>query len=293
MVNLQNSLPPGITTTSSTHRRSDAVVDQSPANALATGDSHTYEVDIPNDSDQQLLPLQVTLAWTDPPGDPAAAIKLVNSLELVVTNADTGERVITAMTPRERQHNAVDTINNVQNVFIPPEVLGTKYLVTVIGRSVNVNAVTAHTNNVVQDYALVISCGDIVDGKVTNAFTVTDDGIGFQFSHDSDQQITYVVATNAPLLNQFVGASTPLLGTDNIQLTAGGTELNGIQLASSNVVLTLGMTNQWHFYVVTNTGAADFTNAAFITFFPDTLSIPRMGVFAGLGGQRHAAGGGH
>ena len=40
------------------------------------------------------------------------------------------------------------------------------------------------------------------------------------------------------------------------------------------------MTNQWHFYVVTNTGAADYTNAAFITFLPPTLSIPRMGVFA-------------
>ena len=39
-------------------------------------------------SDQQYLPLRVTLAWTDPPGNPAAAIKLVNSLELVVTNLD-------------------------------------------------------------------------------------------------------------------------------------------------------------------------------------------------------------
>ncbi len=28
----------------------------------------------------------MTLAWTDPPGDPAAAIKLVNNLVLVVTN---------------------------------------------------------------------------------------------------------------------------------------------------------------------------------------------------------------
>ena len=97
----------------------------------------------------------------------------------------------------------------------------------------------------------------------------------------TDQQITYVVETNTPLLNQLVGASTPLLGTENLQLTAGGTELNGIQLSPTNVVLTLGMTNQWHFYVVTNTGAADFTNAAFITFIPDTLAIPRMGVFAG------------
>ena len=58
---------------------------------------------------------------------------------------------------------------------------------------------------------------------------------------------------------------------------------------------TLGMTNQWHFYVVTNTGltATIVTNAAFITFIPPTLSIPRMGVFADTVGQRHAAGGGH
>ena len=35
--------------------------------------------------------MQATLVWTDPPGDPAAAIKLVNSLELVMTNLDTGD----------------------------------------------------------------------------------------------------------------------------------------------------------------------------------------------------------
>ena len=64
------------------------VIDQNPATGLATGDSYTYQVVIPPGSDQQYLPLQVTLAWTDPPGNPAAAIKLVNSLELVVSNAD-------------------------------------------------------------------------------------------------------------------------------------------------------------------------------------------------------------
>ena len=31
----------------------------------------------------QAFPLQVTLAWTDPPGNPAAAIKLVNNLDPV------------------------------------------------------------------------------------------------------------------------------------------------------------------------------------------------------------------
>ena len=45
--------------------------------------------------------------------------------------------------------------------------------------------------------------------------------------------------------------------------------------------VTIGMTNQWHFYVVTNIEiSANFTNAAFVTFEPDTLSIPRKGVFA-------------
>ena len=131
----------------------------------------------------------------------------------------------------------------------------------------------------VQDYALVISFGE---GEVTNAFTVTDIGpVGIVSNPTSDQQITYVVNPDAPLLNQLVGASTPLLGTNTILLTTNGTELNGIQLGGTNLI-TLGMTNQWHFYVMTNPGPADFTNAAFITFDPDTLSIPRMGVFSDL-----------
>ncbi len=101
----------------------------------------------------------------------------------------------------------------------------------------------------VQDYALVISYGN---GQVTNAFTVTDigPGLGFVSNPTADQQITYVVTTNTPLLNQFVGASTPLLGTNTIPL---GTNL---VWGGTNGVVTLGMTNQWHFYVVTNTGPA-------------------------------------
>ena len=85
VINLQNSLPFGVTNRWNAACAS-FLVDQSPTNALATGDSYTYNLAIPDGSDQQYLPLQVTLAWTDPPGNPAAAIKLVNSLELVVSN---------------------------------------------------------------------------------------------------------------------------------------------------------------------------------------------------------------
>ena len=38
------------------------------------------------------------------------------------------------------------------------------------------------------------------------------------------------------------------------------------------------MTNQWHFYVITN--SAGFTNAAFVTFLAPDLSLPRIGADA-------------
>ena len=262
------------------------IQDQSPANALATGDSHSFRLTVQTNNE----PLHLTLAWTDPPGNPAAAIKLVNSLELIVTNLDNPTNPVvyygndipagaTFNTPQPATNSAaVDTINNVQNVIIAPP-LGTNYVVKVVGREVNVNAVSAQTNNpagdyapnVVQDYALVISSGD--NGGAPGLFTVQDNGV--LSNPTADQNISSVATTNQFLLNQFVGASTPLLGTNTIGLGSN-------TLWSASGQMTAGMTNQWHFYVVTNTGlAADYTNAAFATFEPPTLSIPRMGVFAG------------
>ncbi len=75
LVNLPNALPVGITNAPDTSAPS-FFVDQSPTNALATGDSRTFQVGITTNA--TLLPLRVTLAWTDPPGNPAAATKLVN-----------------------------------------------------------------------------------------------------------------------------------------------------------------------------------------------------------------------
>lgn len=261
--------------------------EQNPSTALATGDSHTYLVTVSTNA--QTLYLQATLVWTDPPGDPSAAIKLVNNLDLIITNLDTGDVNSGAIyvgndISSDIGYNLpastngplnLDTVNNVENVIIHPGLAG-KYSVTVVGRNVNVNAVTAQTNNylgqyapnIVQDYALVIAVGE---GEVTNAITVKDGGY---VSDTMDfTNVTYVASTNAPLMNQIVGASSPLMGTNKLNL---GT---ATQWGSSGV-LTIGETNQWHFYVVTNTGgAADFTNAAFLIFGVNTLSIPRMGVY--------------
>ena len=294
LAQLPTSLQPG-TTNGLGAASSELFVDQSPTNALVTGDRHTYNVLLTNAAAYS-QPLRITLVWTDPPGDPAAAIKLVNNLDLVVTNLATGDIYYgnnfyygssssgSSLPPYSvpwitNTPPPADVVNNVENVFLS-SFNGTNFAVSVVASDVNVNAVTAQTNDIAQDFALVITSGD---GAVSNAFVVTDNGV----THlpTSDQQISYVVTTNQPLFNQIVGASSPLLGTNTLSLGAA-TQLipqsNAPPIASilfaTNAVLTIGETNQWHFYVVTNN--TTYTNAAFITFLPATLSIPRMGVLA-------------
>jgi subtilisin-like proprotein convertase family protein len=287
--NIQDCVPAGGLVNQLNAPGSSFFVDQNPNTALATGDSHTFLVNINTDAYANYLPLQATLVWTDPPGDPAAAIKLVNNLDLVITNLDTGDVYFGNDIAPDLGYNLawdtnsspnLDTVNNVENILLPP-ILAGSYSVTVVARDVNVNAVTAQVNNnvtgayapnVVQDFALVVSVGE---GEVTNAFTVTDNGIAS--NPTGDQNITVVTTTNMPLYNQIVGASSPLLGTNALPLGAN-------TIWGPNGVVTIGMTNQWHFYIVTNNGpASDYTNAAFITFDVSTLSIPRMGVLDPLG----------
>jgi subtilisin-like proprotein convertase family protein/sugar lactone lactonase YvrE len=258
--------------------------DQNVSNALATGDSETFTVHLNTNTDvfANFLPLRVTVAWTDPPGDPSAGLKLVNDLQVIVTDLDNSNVVYygndigsgAVFNTPESSTNApiIDNINNIQNVFIFP--FGTNstpdadYSVTVLGNRVNVNAVSQHTNNDVQDFAIVISAGDM--GDVSNALTVTDLGIS---NNPTTFQNISIGLTNTILLNQIAGASTPLINTNYVSLSQN---IWGIGANSSQ--FEVGMTNQWHFYIVTNQTA--FQNAAFITFGAATLSIPRMGVFA-------------
>jgi len=262
-INLMSSLPDGMTNGilhggSSRGAASVQFFDQSPLSSLATGQSQTRKIRVSPDG--TLLPLRVTLVWTDPPGNPAAGTKLVNDLDLIVTNLDSGGVYYgNAFLPGSNfvspwDTNVVataDVVNNVENVFIPPD-LGTNYSVTVRARRVNVNAVTANLDDTVQDYALIVSCGA---GEDPAALTFDpDDALMSSVTPVTLVTNTFESAEAAGFLlgNQLVGANTPLLGTTN------------------------GITNQWHFYIVTNT--TSFTNAAFVTFLPPTLSIPRIGV---------------
>lgn len=269
MINLANSLPNSIS--NAFNLNPDALgaiklIDQSPTNALATGQSHTRSISITNEFGRS-VPLRITLVWTDPAANPAAGVKLVNDLDLVVTNRDTGDVYWGNDFPNVDPYNnfwdtndapVIDSVNNVENVYLSP-FLGTNYDITVIARRVNVNAVTAHTNDVVQDYALVISSGN---GEIPDAFAVSAQVFDAPAVRPP---VTYVTNTiNQPgdfaasfLENQRVGANTPLQLSTN----------------ASN-----GMTNQWRYFVVTNT--TTFTNAAFLISQHTDLATPRTGVFA-------------
>jgi len=227
------------------------VFDQDSTNALTTGGSQTRSVTLSTNTSA----LRFTLVWTDPPGNPAVGSKLVNDLDLIVTNLANGQVFIgnnfqgdISAPSLTNQVLITDIVNNVENVVLNTPTPGT-YSVTVRARRVNVNSVTAHPDGIAQDYALVISGGNPTSAA---AFTVADPASNF------DPTPRLLSLTNGvPLFNLRAGANPPLLPSTN------------------------GMTNQWVFFVYTNTGSTN-TNVAFFIFLPPNLSRPRTGVEADL-----------
>src|SRR5262249_15791621 len=148
---------PGMLTNQTAVSNSMFMVDQSPTNSLATCEKHIYKLTV--NSLGSAYPLRATLACTDPPGNPAVRVKLVNALDLIVTNMDDGSiyfgNDILAgndfnLPWRTNDVPFADRVNNVENVYIPTP-LGSNYTITVSAHRVNVNAVRQHTNDIVQD----------------------------------------------------------------------------------------------------------------------------------------------
>ena len=260
MPNLTNAIPPAFTNIGNLDvtQRSEIFIDQNPRNVLATGESQTYTLNLSSNgigSD-----LRVSLVWTDPPGNPNAGKKLVNDLDLIITNLDTGDVFFGNDIPGGSTYSEswftndapiIDSINNVENVFIK-EASTANYTITVRANRVNVNALTRNNNGTVQDYALVISSGD--GGTVTNAFTAfASTPVALSVSPSFTNLTT--LTNGVPLFNQRAGANSQYSGSTN------------------------GDVNQWSFFVYTNTAIAtngSFTNVAFITFVPPELSAPRV-----------------
>jgi subtilisin-like proprotein convertase family protein len=272
--NIRNSAPAAVELEPDPARWPVLMFDQSAAHALATGESHVRTLTVAptaNDlvfgstNNPQAFPLRITLVWTDPPANPLVSAKLVNDLDLVVTNLDTGEVYFgnnflgdgDFTSPVMTNTNGVvvtvsDVINNVENVYINAP-LGTNYAVAVIARSVNVNALTDHPDGVVQDYALVISSGN---PNLSGAFTVSPPVLTTPTAATRLRAPPVVTVTNsAGVVNSTaidtnrVGANSPLLSSTN------------------------GSVQQWAFFAITN--EQSLPNALFATLFPPNLSRPR------------------
>jgi subtilisin-like proprotein convertase family protein len=276
LVNLPTALPEALDTYSKdTNAWPVRWVEQNPTHALATGEWHAYDLTLPDEA--YAAELRVTLAWTDPPANPNVAIKLVNDLDLVVSNKVTGEVYVGNGIPADRIYNAevpadtervYDNVNNVENVFVS-DPLGTNYGIYVIARHVNVNALTSQTNGVAQDYALVLS---ISDQTITNGIRFEQQTNAPRWIIDDATGRTITLVTNGlPLLHERAGANWPLTVTNQVGLSP---PYPGLQTPA-------GTTNQWHFYHFINSprysvpGITNGPYVAFITFFPPDLSRPR------------------
>ena len=263
-IRLTNSIPKAMAGGSGTEPSWPMIlVDQDTNSALATGESHTYNIQMSTRA--RFEPLLVTLVWTDPPGNPVASMKLVNDLDLIVTNVATGDWYVGNNIPGGSDFNEptlagdsnappFDVVNNVENVYVDSR-LGSNYTVTVRARRVNVNAITGNTNGTRQDYALVISSGN---STLTNTFLNVNFPIAKTQATDTYPYLQNL-SNKVALLNQRVGANSP-------QLPVVPGNLPGP---------SDGSTNQWNFYVFNNTNAL-FTNVAFFTFMAPDLSLPRV-----------------
>ena len=165
LINLPDSLPPGITNQLST-ACSTYIQDQNPTNALATGDSQTYHVTyaptgaVARDAgvDGSARRPRRRHQAREQSGSGRHQSQQPDQSDCLLRQRHLGSQTVN--NPHGTNTPPVfDSINNVQNVYLPLSA-GTNFSVTVMGYRVNVNAVTAQTNNVVQDYALVISCGN-------------------------------------------------------------------------------------------------------------------------------------
>ena len=234
---------------------------------LATGQGKSFRIKV--NAAEIGRPISFTLAWTDPPGNPSATIKLVNNLDLIVSNTLTGEFYVgndfSSDTRFSQAHSATDTnlplaafdfVNNVERIIVPGRATNADLVVTVLARRVNVNAVAGDPDQIVQDSALILG----VEGSTSNdslGTVTTDTGAGVDGFFT--QPPTVIGVTNGELrLNERVGASSPLLGT------------------------AAGQAAQWRFYVFTNSlvtntsvGVTSGPNVAFVTFLPPNLAAPR------------------
>ena len=206
---------------------------------LATAEAATLKLTLTETN----APLRISLVWTDPPGNPAASTKLVNDLDLVVSNTVSGEVFFgndfspgTGFSRAQTTNEPVgpDRVNNVERIVLQSPSAG-EYVVWVVAHRVNVNARWDNPAKVAQDFSLVIgSDAEVADGD--SAGEVDDLQQVDVVSLGIESPTTPVGITNGvALFNEKAGAHSPLIGDQR------------------------GTTNQWRFFTFTNRPFTNFS----------------------------------
>jgi subtilisin-like proprotein convertase family protein len=287
MPSLVRAIPPIMATETDPNRWPIQMYDQTGSNSLPSDFAHEYDLVVA--AEVTNAPLRISLVWTDPPGNPASSIKLVNDLDLVLSNVLTGDiyrgnsfngsgdfsEVVGATNqfldpttgmPIPGAIATNDVINNVENIYLNAS-LDTTFKIYVIGNRVNVAAVSDHTNDITQDYALVVSSAN---GEFAGGLTMSA----------APNVLTNYLGDTPAAAHRFSGIG--VMDTNGVATADHRAGANSALIGETNTVAVNGMTsygttNQWVFFAVTNNVPAseNATNGLFATFRPLNLSEPR------------------
>ena len=241
------------------------------AGELTTGASQSLRLKLTTNEVSATGAFHFTLVWTDPPGNPAAGLKLVNDLDLIVSNTVTGEVFVgndmartgyTAGRPGTNAFEVVevgvtnsifDSVNNVERVVLEPP-LASEYIIQVVARRVNVNALASrevqnlqNRTNIVQDFVVALS-SDAATGNDIVATAEYVSGSSGGFGPIQPPAVSVVATNGIPVSASRVGAQSPLVGG------------------------AVGQAAQWHFFVFTNlfnpeaAAVTGLTNGQYVEF---------------------------
>jgi hypothetical protein len=117
----------------------------------AAGQMRSYSGTVPDPTE----PVRVTLAWTDVPGNTAAAKELVNNLDLTVTVGAKLYKGNVFNGAFSTNGGSADGTNNVESVFLPAGA-ATNFTVTITAAQISADAITNGGSQPEQDFALSI-----------------------------------------------------------------------------------------------------------------------------------------
>jgi subtilisin-like proprotein convertase family protein len=187
-------------------------------------------------------PLKVTLVWTDAPGSTIGAAS-VNDLNLEVTidgqtykgNVFDHQWSVTG--------GAADALNNVESVFIQSPTAGHSFSVKVTAANIAGTAIPGGIGTVNQDFALVISNGDVTPSAALSlgSLSVADSGPGTNANGNGFVDPGETVVVTVGITNGGDANATGVSGT--LSSSSGNVTVNGATAPYGTIATNTTVTN--------------------------------------------------